>query len=448
MWLGSMRYVFTPGRDALVGYGNKFDIRLDGPAPFDTFDRPTPELALRFAGNRWVAIDQSRNGMFVDGARLATVDIRDGLTITVGDPHHGTPLRFQVTAAAGARSLPADPPRGPGHPPPRPARAEPAPPQPVPPSKPTESVTQQLPTASATQRIATPPPAPSTFERATRPIRLAPPGAPAAPPPMPPHPPAPPSPPRPPSQSSPTPPTPELPAASAPAASEGEEQPKSRGLVERMIDATRKLLPGRAETDSASASASDSDSGSSTGTGTGELPSTNRLPLKPGARTIGVAAYQLGLTVDGHELISDVSFTTRPGSLIAVVGPSRARNSSLAGLLARTRPLSDGVLTVDGHDVAAEPESMRSRIGVVTRDNRVHPRLTVEQALSYAARMRLPPDTSADNRRRVVNQVLDEVELTAQRATRVAKLTPDERRCAAMAIELITRPSLLVVDEP
>ncbi|WP_443987108.1 FHA domain-containing protein, partial [Mycobacterium marinum] len=94
MWLGSMRYVFTPGRDALVGYGNKFDIRLDGPAPFDTFDRPTPELALRFAGNRWVAIDQSRNGMFVDGARLATVDIRDGLTITVGDPHHGTPLRF------------------------------------------------------------------------------------------------------------------------------------------------------------------------------------------------------------------------------------------------------------------------------------------------------------------------------------------------------------------
>ncbi|MEK1037587.1 ABC transporter ATP-binding protein, partial [Mycobacterium ulcerans] len=125
-----MRYVFAPGRDALVGYGNKFDIRLDGPAPFDTFDRPTPELALRFAGNRWVAIDQSRNGMFVDGARLATVDIRDGLTITVGDPHHGTPLRFQVTAAAGARSLPADPPRGPGHPAPRPARAEPAPPQP------------------------------------------------------------------------------------------------------------------------------------------------------------------------------------------------------------------------------------------------------------------------------------------------------------------------------
>ncbi|MEK1215142.1 ABC transporter ATP-binding protein, partial [Mycobacterium ulcerans] len=134
MWLGSMRYVFAPGRDALVGYGNKFDIRLDGPAPFDTFDRPTPELALRFAGNRWVAIDQSRNGMFVDGARLATVDIRDGLTITVGDPHHGTPLRFQVTAAAGARSLPADPPRGPGHPAPRPARAEPAPPQPVHPS--------------------------------------------------------------------------------------------------------------------------------------------------------------------------------------------------------------------------------------------------------------------------------------------------------------------------
>nr|WP_257535106.1 ATP-binding cassette domain-containing protein [Mycobacterium ulcerans] len=434
VWLGSMRYVFAPGRDALVGYGNKFDIRLDGPAPFDTFDRPTPELALRFAGNRWVAIDQSRNGMFVDGARLATVDIRDGLTITVGDPHYGTPLRFRSRCRR-ARCYRS--PRGP-HAAASARRARP--PQPVPEQTDGVGHPALYRIGDPTNRHAT---AGTADLRAGDPYRLAP-WAPAASP-MPPHPPAPP-PPRPPSQSSPTPPTPELPAASAPAASEGEEQPKSRGLVERMIDATRKVLPGRAETDSASASASDS--GSSTGTGTGELPSTNRLPLKPGARTIGVAAYQLGLTVDGHELISDVSFTTRPGSLIAVVGPSRARNSSLAGLLARTRPLSDGVLTVDGHDVAAEPESMRSRIGVVTRDNRVHPRLTVEQALSYAARMRLPPDTSADNRRRVVNQVLDEVELTAQRATRVAKLTPDERRCAAIAIELITRPSLLVVDEP
>jgi hypothetical protein len=48
----------------------------------------------------------------------------------------------------------------------------------------------------------------------------------------------------------------------------------------------------------------------------------------------------------------------------------------------------------------------------------------------------------------VVDQVLDELGLTPHRKTRVAKLDPEARRCASMAVELLTRPSLLVVDEP
>jgi ABC transport system ATP-binding/permease protein len=175
---------------------------------------------------------------------------------------------------------------------------------------------------------------------------------------------------------------------------------------------------------------------------------TYRLPLKPGARTIGVAAYQLGLTVDGYELLTNVSFTARLGTLTAVIGPSHARNSALLGMLAGTRELSSGRITVDGHDVHAEPKSMRTRIGIVPRDDRLYRQLTIEQAVSYAAELRLPPDTSPEHRRRVVDQVLEELELTPHRSTRISKLPPEARRCTSMAIELITRPTLLVVDEP
>ncbi|OBI54155.1 ATP-binding cassette domain-containing protein, partial [Mycobacterium sp. E787] len=165
-------------------------------------------------------------------------------------------------------------------------------------------------------------------------------------------------------------------------------------------------------------------------------------------RTSGVVAYRLGLTVHGHEVLSDVSFTARLGTLTAVVGPSAARNSALLELLAGTRELSSGRATVDGHDVHAEPESMRTRIGVVQRDERVHPRLTVQQAMRFAAELRLPPDTAREHRERVVDQVLDELELTPHRATRISKLAPEVRRCVSLAVELITRPTLLVVDEP
>jgi ABC-type multidrug transport system ATPase subunit len=209
-----------------------------------------------------------------------------------------------------------------------------------------------------------------------------------------------------------------------------EEHPKGRGLIERMADATRKLRASRPAPHA-------------------EEPSTtHRLPLKSAARTVGVNAHRLALTADGHEVLTEVSFTARPGTLTAVAGPSAARNSALLGVLAGTRAPSAGLVTVDSHDVYAEPESMGTRIGVVPRDERIHRRLTVERALGYAAELRLPPDTPPEQRDRVVDQVLEELELTPDRTTRIGKLSPELRRCASVAIELITRPTLLVVDEP
>ncbi len=399
VWVGPTRYVFHPGRDVIVGYGSQCDIPLDRLSPAATSQTARPDLVLRFTGTHWVAIDRSPNGIFVNGARMSTVDIRNGQAITIGDPQRGPRLIFNVGPSVGP---PAGPPAGPGGPPlPPPQQPQPVAAQP----------NQYLPTERATQRMRIPPPEPPKVERPIQPVGWAPPPAP------PPRAPVRPSPPTmPPVMHPPTPPTPD------------DGQPKGRGLIERM--STRKLRAARPAPRPA------------------ELSTTNRLPLQPGARVVGVTAYQLGLTVDGHELLSDVSFKARPGTLTAVIGQSAARNSALLGLLAGTTELSTGTVTVDEHDVHAEPQLMRTRIGMVARDDRGHPNLTVERALGYAAELRLPPDTSADHRSRVVDQVLDELELTPHRRTRIRKLSPEMRRCASMAIELITRPTLLVVDEP
>ncbi|WP_231127969.1 ATP-binding cassette domain-containing protein, partial [Mycobacterium colombiense] len=218
------------------------------------------------------------------------------------------------------------------------------------------------------------------------------------------------------------PPAPPVPPAAEP------EQHKGPSLIERMV--TSKL---RAQRPSFR---------------TEEPNSTFRLPLQPALRTTGATAYQLGLTVDGRETLSGISFTARPGAMTAVIGPSAARNSALLALLAGTRELSAGRVIVDGHDIQAEPEFMRTRIGVVPRDDRLHWQLTVAQVVEYAAELRLPPDTVAEQRDHVVSQVLDELELTPHRDTRIRKLSPEVRRCAALAVELVNRPSLLVVDEP
>nr|WP_225329770.1 ATP-binding cassette domain-containing protein [Mycobacterium sp. WUMAC-025] len=206
------------------------------------------------------------------------------------------------------------------------------------------------------------------------------------------------------------------------------EQQKGPGLIERVITSKLRAQRPSVRTDEAN--------------------STFRLPLRTAARTTGVTAHQLSVEVDGQQLLSGISFTAHPGTMTAVIGPSAARNSALLAVLTGTRTPSAGRATVDGHDVHAEPLSMRSRIGIVARDDQLHRHLTVEQALKYAAELRLPPEASTEQRERVVGQVLDELDLTPHRATRIRKLPPEVRRCAALAIELITRPSLLVVDEP
>ncbi|OBF08036.1 ABC transporter [Mycobacterium sp. ACS4054] len=279
---------------------------------------------------------------------------------------------------------PAGPPGQAPRPTPRPAAAYPPPPRPVAPHDPGPPA----PTQRDTQRMPALPQQPPAPER------------PALPDPAPPIPPP----------------------------AEAEAPAKGPSLIERMV--TSKLrVPGPSAR-------------------TAEPNATYRLPLDAEARTVGVTAYQLGLAVDGRETLSDISFAARPGIFTAVVGPSAARNSALLGLLAGTRQPSSGLVTVDGHDVHAEPESMRARIGIVSPDDRVHRQLTVERALRYAAEMRLPQDVSSEQRDRVVGQVLEELELTPHRTTRIAKLSPELRRCAALAVELVTRPTLLVVDQP
>src|SRR6202012_3444458 len=114
VWVGSVRYVFAPGRDVIVGYGPGCDIPLEqlgiaGPPP----QAPRLDVVLRFVGTHWVAIDRSPYGIFVNGFRVPVVDIHDGQAITIGDPQRGPRLVFQLGPPAGPRGQPPSAPQRP-----------------------------------------------------------------------------------------------------------------------------------------------------------------------------------------------------------------------------------------------------------------------------------------------------------------------------------------------
>lgn len=147
-------------------------------------------------------------------------------------------------------------------------------------------------------------------------------------------------------------------------------------------------------------------------------------------------------------LLDHISFSVKPGQFVALVGTSGAGKSTLMSLLLGQQAPTGGGVLINGQSAFAHQEQFRHLIGFVPQDDIVHRVLPVEAALDYAARLRLPADTSQEERQRRVEIALTTMELAHRRDVAIARLSGGERKRVSMAAELLTEPSLLFLDEP
>lgn len=168
----------------------------------------------------------------------------------------------------------------------------------------------------------------------------------------------------------------------------------------------------------------------------------------PYALEQAVIAENIGLTVKGGvKLLHGIDAVFAKGTLTAVIGPSGAGKSTFTSIVAGLNEPTEGHVLFDGYDVHDNIELLRSRIGFVPQDDVVHRKLTVDAALEYAARLRLP-NSSKTERREIIDNVLEELELTERRKNRIDHLSGGQRKRVSTAIELLTGPELLILDEP
>ncbi|GAA2449253.1 FHA domain-containing protein [Streptomyces glaucus] len=165
---------------------------------------------------------------------------------------------------------------------------------------------------------------------------------------------------------------------------------------------------------------------------------------------ISLEVQDLTVTVDHgrRTLLDHVSFPVGEKCLLAVVGPSGAGKSTLLGALTGQRPAGHGAVLYDGRDLYRDYAELRQRIGLVPQDDVLHAQLTVRAALSYAAELRFPQDTVQAERRARVEEVIRELGLQERADQPVHSLSGGQRKRVSVALELLTRPSLLFLDEP
>ena len=147
-------------------------------------------------------------------------------------------------------------------------------------------------------------------------------------------------------------------------------------------------------------------------------------------------------------LLNDITIAVPPRKFVAVVGGSGAGKSTLMDALNGLRPAQQGTVLYNGQDYYRHLAAFSTQLGYVPQEDIVHRDLTVDRALYYAAKMRLPEDFTEPQIKQRIDEVLDDVDMTHRRHLLVSKLSGGQRKRVSIALELLAKPSVFFLDEP
>jgi len=171
--------------------------------------------------------------------------------------------------------------------------------------------------------------------------------------------------------------------------------------------------------------------------------------------------YKNGISVDASKVVikrgkgrksfitcNHVTLNIKPGELVAVIGGSGAGKSTILNAMCGYLPPADGEVYINGVDLYSNFDSLKKLIGYVPQSDIVYDNLTLYDMLTYTAKLRLPKDTQKTEREAAINKAIQMVELTEKKKSLIKSLSGGQRKRASIAVELLSDPNLLFLDEP
>jgi ABC-2 type transport system ATP-binding protein len=138
------------------------------------------------------------------------------------------------------------------------------------------------------------------------------------------------------------------------------------------------------------------------------------------------------------------SLELRPG-VLGLLGPNGAGKTTLMSILATITRASEGRITWNGTDLAANPDAIRSVLGYLPQDFGVYPNLNAVEFLEYLAAVK---GLDATTSRRRIDELLNLVNLADVRKRPLGGYSGGMKQRIGIAQALLNDPQLLIVDEP
>jgi ABC-2 type transport system ATP-binding protein len=140
-----------------------------------------------------------------------------------------------------------------------------------------------------------------------------------------------------------------------------------------------------------------------------------------------------------HTVVDGVSFTVEPGEIFGILGPNGAGKTTTVECVGGLRPRDGGTISVSGMDPAMEGTELREVLGIQLQESRLPDKMRVNEALDlYASFYPEPHDPG---------ELLERLGLVEQRTTYFAKLSGGQKQRLSVALALIGKPRVAILDE-
>ncbi len=155
---------------------------------------------------------------------------------------------------------------------------------------------------------------------------------------------------------------------------------------------------------------------------------------------VAVRARDVRKSYGARSILAGVSFEVQRGELLALLGPNGAGKTTTVEILEGYRRADGGSVSVLGLDPAKDGGALRPRIGLMLQEGGIDNRSTPREVLRLYARFYRDPEDP--------DGLLEAVDLGRAASTRYRRLSGGERQRLSLAVALLGRPELLVLDEP
>jgi ABC-2 type transport system ATP-binding protein len=143
--------------------------------------------------------------------------------------------------------------------------------------------------------------------------------------------------------------------------------------------------------------------------------------------------------------VKGISFAVEEGEIFGLLGPNGAGKSTLIRMMVTLLPPTSGTAVINGFDVVKQSDGVRQSIGVIPQAMTSDLELSVEENLIIFAKLYGVPKLK---RVRLINELLEAVELTQWRHAQVKNLSGGMRRRVEIARGLVHEPRIFFLDEP